>query len=77
MYDGHCIEDSVSQIVLVLLSTGDAYLVDQRKQYRSRVELCEIQEESEDEGQSSRQRYAICELRDVMCMSHGHALGQS
>lgn len=76
MYAEHCIKDSVSQIVLVLLSPGDAYLVDQRKQYRSRVELCEIQEESEDEGQGSRPRYAICGLQDVMCTSHGLASGQ-
>ena len=48
--------DFLSQIVLVLLSPGDAYLVDQRKQHRSRIELCEVQEESEDEGQGSRQR---------------------
>jgi hypothetical protein len=49
-----------SRIVLALLGTGEAYLVDSRKEYRGRVELCEVQEESEDEGegQSSRTRYA-------------------
>ncbi|TFY61031.1 hypothetical protein EVJ58_g4767 [Rhodofomes roseus] len=52
-----------SQIVVVLLSPGDAYLVDLRKQYRSRVELCEIQEESEDEGQGSRARSTMTVVR--------------
>ncbi|EPT03135.1 hypothetical protein FOMPIDRAFT_130234 [Fomitopsis schrenkii] len=52
-----------SQIVLVLLSPGDAYLVDQRKQYRSRIELCEIQEESEEEGQGSRPRSLMTVVR--------------
>ncbi|KAH9938717.1 WD40-repeat-containing domain protein [Fomitopsis serialis] len=52
-----------SQIVVVLLSPGDAYLVDLRKQYRSRVELCEIQEGSEDEGQGSRARSAMTVVR--------------
>jgi hypothetical protein len=48
-----------SHIVLALLGTGEAYLVDSRKEYKGRVELCEVQEESEDEGegQSSRTRY--------------------
>ncbi|KIM83996.1 hypothetical protein PILCRDRAFT_68653, partial [Piloderma croceum F 1598] len=54
-----------SQIVLALLGTGEAYLVDSRKEYRSRMELCEVQEESEDEGegQSSRTRSAMTVAR--------------
>lgn len=51
-----------SQIILALLGSGEAYLVDLRKDNRGQVELCEVQEESEDEGdseaQDGRQRYA-------------------
>ena len=44
----------------MLLSPGDAYIVDLRKKHRTRVELCEVQEdESEDESQMSKQRYDI------------------
>ncbi|KAJ7067830.1 WD40-repeat-containing domain protein [Mycena amicta] len=51
-----------SRIILALLTTGEAFLVDQRKTHRSRVELCEIlMDESEDEagGSSARVRSAI------------------
>jgi COMPASS component SWD1 len=43
------------------MSTGEAYLVDQRKAHRARVELCEVQEESDDEGagSSNRVRYVL------------------
>lgn len=40
-----------SRIMLALLSTGEAYLVDLRKENRGQVELCEVQDESEDEGE--------------------------
>jgi hypothetical protein len=40
-----------SRIILVLLSTGDAYVVDLRKEHRGRFELCEI-----DDAQASRPR---------------------
>jgi COMPASS component SWD1 len=46
-----------SNIILALMSTGEAYLADLRKEHRSRVELCEVQEESDDEAQPSRSRY--------------------
>lgn len=46
-----------SQILLVLLSPGDAYIVDLRKQYRGRFELCEVQDDSDDESQSSKHRH--------------------
>ncbi|KAF9468770.1 WD40 repeat-like protein [Collybia nuda] len=39
-----------SNIVLALMSTGEAYLADLRKEHRSRVELCEILDDSEDDG---------------------------
>ncbi|TFK74390.1 COMPASS complex protein [Pluteus cervinus] len=42
-----------SQIVLVLMSTGEAYLVDLRKEHHSRVELCEALDEGEDEAQAA------------------------
>lgn len=46
-----------SQILLVLLSAGDAYLVDMRKKYRSmRVELCEVEDETEYESQMNKPR---------------------
>ena len=44
---------SRSQILLVLLSAGDAYIVDLRKKYRTRVELCEVEDEAEDEAQDA------------------------
>jgi len=51
---------SASQIVLALLSTGEAYLCDLRKTERSRIELVELMEESDDEqGQSTRTRYVL------------------
>jgi hypothetical protein len=51
---------SGSQIVLALLSTGEAYLCDLRKTERSRIELVELMEESDDEqGQSTRTRYVF------------------
>lgn len=54
-----------SRIILALMSTGEAYLVDQRKAHRARVELCEVQDESDDEGAgtSSRPRSAITVAR--------------
>ena len=42
-----------SQILLVLLSTGEAYIVDLRKDYKGRFELCDFQEEDD------RQRYVF------------------
>ena len=43
-----------SQIILVLLAPGEAYIVDLRRQHRGREELCEVQDEndSDEEGQS-------------------------
>ncbi|KAF8629362.1 hypothetical protein AX15_003493 [Amanita polypyramis BW_CC] len=45
-----------SNIILTLLSTGEVYVTDLRKEIRSRVELCETQaqEDSDEEGHSSR-----------------------
>lgn len=40
--------------MLALLSTGEAYVVDSRKEHRARVELCEGLSEGDDE----RARYA-------------------
>lgn len=59
---------SCSKIILALLSTGEAYVTDLRKEHRSRVELCEVQvqEDSDDEGQSSRSRYPFA-LFTVEC----------
>lgn len=37
-------------IILALMSTGEAYLADLRKEHRSRVELCEVLDDSEDDG---------------------------
>ena len=44
---------TTSQILLVLLSVGEAYIVDLRKAHRGRVELCEPDDGEED----TRQRY--------------------
>ena len=38
----------IRQIVLVLLATGDAYLVDLRKEFQGRVELVEDIEDEEE-----------------------------
>ncbi|KAG1902847.1 WD40-repeat-containing domain protein [Suillus fuscotomentosus] len=38
-----------SRIVLALLSTGEAYVVDSRKEHRARVELCEALSEDDDD----------------------------
>ncbi|TDL29608.1 WD40 repeat-like protein [Rickenella mellea] len=45
------------QIILVLLSTGEAHLVDLRKHHRGRYELTEVVDESDED--SSRQRSAM------------------
>ncbi|KAI0772532.1 WD40 repeat-like protein [Trametes elegans] len=52
-----------SKIVLVLLSSGEAYLVDMRREYRGRYELSEVQYDSDDEAQSSRTRAAFSAAR--------------
>ena len=60
---------SNSHIILALLGTGEAYLVDLRKEYRGQVELCEVQDESDEEGegQASRPRCvnAISPIRQL------------
>lgn len=43
----------LSQIILALLQSGDAYLVDLRKKYRGRVELEEVQDDSDEESGAS------------------------
>lgn len=44
--DDHVLRNSISsQIILALLSTGEAYIVDLRNAHRGRFELCD-----EDEG---------------------------
>jgi hypothetical protein len=49
-----------SQIILALLQSGDAYLVDLRKKYRGRVELEEVQDDSDEEsGASSRYAFPL------------------
>ncbi|KAK2462310.1 hypothetical protein APHAL10511_005616 [Amanita phalloides] len=54
-----------SNIILALLSTGEAYVTDLRKEHRSRVELCEVlaREDMYDEAQSSRSRSAMTVAR--------------
>ncbi len=48
----------LSQVLLVLLAPGEAYIVDLRKKARiQRVELCEMQDDSDDESQMNRSRY--------------------
>ena len=47
-----------SQIILALLQSGDAYLVDLRKRYRGRVELEEVQDDSDEES-GAPSRYAL------------------
>ncbi|PFH50346.1 hypothetical protein AMATHDRAFT_4081 [Amanita thiersii Skay4041] len=61
-----------SKIVLVLLSTGEPYIADLRKEHRSRVELCEVQEESDEEGAAvpSRPRSAMTVARFDPLGSH-------
>ena len=45
-----------SKIVLVLLSSGEVYIVDHRREYKGRYELMEVLDESDDEGQYNRSR---------------------
>ncbi|KAK0453170.1 WD40 repeat-like protein [Armillaria borealis] len=42
-----------SKIIVALMDTGDVYLVDLRKEHRSRVELVEVQEEGEEDSRHS------------------------
>jgi hypothetical protein len=55
-FGGNFIDVLSSRIMLALLSTGEAYLVDQRREHQGRAELCEVQEDSEEENQMSRPR---------------------
>jgi COMPASS component SWD1 len=59
-----------SHIILALLSTGEAYIVDQRREHKGRVELCEVQEESDDESQMSKPRRVVCLFRDNEDLIH-------
>ncbi|KAH9853954.1 COMPASS complex protein [Lenzites betulinus] len=52
-----------SKILLVLLSSGEAYIVDLRREYRGRYELCELRYESDDESHISRSRTAFSAAR--------------
>ncbi|KAG6861495.1 hypothetical protein C0995_015922 [Termitomyces sp. Mi166 len=65
-FDGPVISASFhprnSNIVLALLSSGEAYVEDLRRKSRSRVELREVQQEGEN-GQSSRSRSAMTVAR--------------
>jgi hypothetical protein len=55
-----------SQIILALLQPGDAYLVDLRKKYRGRVELEEVQDDSDGESSASP-RCALLLLSLLVC----------
>jgi COMPASS component SWD1 len=52
--------NSGSKIILVLLSSGEAYLVDLRKEHRGRYELVEMlaEPENDEEAEASRARCA-------------------
>ncbi|KAF9004774.1 COMPASS complex protein [Cyathus striatus] len=52
---------SGSQIILALLATGEAFIVDLRKKHKSRTELYEVleEEEEDEDGQSGRSRPAL------------------
>ncbi|KAI0751218.1 WD40 repeat-like protein [Daedaleopsis nitida] len=45
-----------SKIMLVLMSSGEAYVEDFRKDHRGHFELCEVQDDSDDESQLLRSR---------------------
>ena len=55
-----------SRIILVLLSSGEVYIVDQRKEYKGRYELIEVMDESDDEGQYNRSRSASLHICGVI-----------
>ncbi|OCH95883.1 WD40 repeat-like protein [Obba rivulosa] len=52
-----------SKILLVLLSLGEAYIVDLRREYKGRYELVEAQEESDEEGQVNKPRSVMTVAR--------------
>jgi len=52
-----------SNIMVVLLGTGEAYIIDLRKEYRGRYELCEAQDDSDEEAQAGRARSAMTVAR--------------
>ena len=47
---------TIRRILLVLLTTGEAYLVDLRKEHRGRFELVDVSDESDDEGNTGKVR---------------------
>ena len=55
-----------SKIILVLLSSGEVYIVDQRKEFKGRYELIEVMDESDDEGQYNRSRYGSLYIDGVI-----------
>lgn len=65
-----------SHIVLALLSTGEAYVVDLRRDYRGQVELCEVQDESDDEGEAQMSRPRCVNLdRSLAGMEYANKYG--
>lgn len=52
-----------SNILLVLLGTGEAFVADLRKEQPTRVELCEAFDEQDDQANSSRTRSAMTVAR--------------
>ena len=66
-----------SQILLVLLATGEAFVCDMRKQYKSRVELLEILmeeghvDEDDESNGNVRVRYdSRCSLKTISYLFH-------
>jgi hypothetical protein len=64
-----------SHIILALLGTGEVYLIDKRKENRGQVELCEVQDESEDEGEGQMNRTRSVGYRFIHQEVHEWTIG--
>lgn len=54
-----------SQILLVLLSTGEAYIVDLRKYHKGRFELCDFQDEDDRQRWTARHHAIKCRIHAI------------
>ena len=58
---------AISHIVLAVLATGEAFVVDSRPGHAYRVELCEIVYESDEDEAESSARPRCAAARGVPC----------
>lgn len=64
-HNRHYLKPTTSQIVLALLSNGEAFIIDLRKKYQGKYCLEEVQDESDEEAHMSAPPRCVFSLSDV------------